>query len=140
MTNIGKIILFSDKHCGMPHSYFDVEKFVQHTLSYQYYKPQSQLLSYFITYLATQTVLAYSIDGKSKKVQSNSVPAKLRVGTEISFASLIEAAPQKSKSKLLGCYQVIVTQSVCDHGSVVGRLEMGVKSTIKNQVARTGNS
>jgi hypothetical protein len=52
-------------------------------------------------------VLAYSIDGKSKKAKSNNVPAKLRVSTEIIFAALIETAPQKSKSKLLGCYQVI---------------------------------
>jgi len=54
-------------------------------------------LSHFITYLATQTVLAYSIDGKSKKAKSNNVPAKLRVGTEIIFTALIETPPQKSK-------------------------------------------
>lgn len=89
-------MLFSDKHCGMPHSYVDVKKFVQLTLSYQYYTPQCQLLFHFITYLATQTVVAYSIDGKNKTAKSNNVPAKLRVGTEIIFAALIEMSPQKS--------------------------------------------
>jgi hypothetical protein len=67
----------------MPHSYFDVKKFVQLTLQYQYYTPQCQPLFRFIAYLAMQTVLAYSIDGKSKQAKSNNVPAKLRVGTEI---------------------------------------------------------
>ena len=40
-----------------------------------------------------------------KRPKSNNVPAKLRVRTEIIFAALIEMAPQKSKSKLLGYCQ-----------------------------------
>jgi hypothetical protein len=77
------------------------------TLSYQYCTPQCQLLFHFITYLATQTVLAYTIDGKNKTSKSNIVPAKLRVGTEIIFAALIEMALQKSKSKLHGYCQAV---------------------------------
>jgi hypothetical protein len=107
MTNIGKVILYSDNHWGMPHSYFDIKKFLQLTLSYQYYTPQCQLLFYFITYLATQTIHACSIDGKSEKAKSKNVPTKLRVGTEIIFAALVEMALQKSKSKLLGYCQAI---------------------------------
>jgi hypothetical protein len=80
---------------------------VQLTLSYQYYTPQCQLLFHFIIYLATQTVLVYSIDGKNKTAKSNIVPEKLRVGTEMIIAALIEMAPQKSKSKLHGYCQSV---------------------------------
>jgi hypothetical protein len=71
-----------------------------------------------------------------KRPKSNNVPAKLRLGTEIIFAALIEMAPQNR----LDTARRLVCQSICEHGCIVGRLEMDVNAAIESLVASTGNS
>jgi hypothetical protein len=119
MTNIGKVILFGDEHCGMPHSYFDA-KFVQLTLSYQYYTPQCQLVFYFITYFATQTVLAYSIEGKSKKAEEQPRSCETTGWYRNHFSSTDRNGATKVKVKIAWLLPGDRLVNQCDHGSVVG--------------------